>query len=506
MRHAVLLSSLVLAAPAFASGFLFGDNGAKASMQGGAFTAQADDLTALQYNPAGLAQLEGLQLLGDGEVLFQKVTFHRTYENGSGPPACDPTLDSCKGTVFNRAGPGFLPFLAASYGFKVAGRTLTFGLGVFGPPAVSHYKYAEAPLPTTTTDQSLKLLSPQRYSLISNNILIAFPSLSASFEVLPRRLYVGAVLQLVTGNFAFKQNATSMIFDAKSFADSDPTFDSTLSLDLTARLGITGTFGVLFKPLDSLAIGIALRPPVPVHASGKLNIELGPQAQALGAKVSDNPTTDLDLTLPLDLRIGARWLTPVKGLGVNFDFVFQGWNSVDALVVTPQNVTLKLGSSDPLPIAPVRIEKNWKPTYSFRFGAGYDVIKWVTLHAGFNYETSAYDPEYTSIDFVHPSRVFISGGVTGHLGPVDVVFGMSGTPTVASTVTSSKVRAANTFSNPSDPSAPKGEIVGLGDYTSGGYIVLFGVRGHFREPKPAPAPVELPQTPVEASPVVPSAN
>ncbi|MDD1713499.1 MAG: hypothetical protein LUQ69_10075, partial [Methanoregulaceae archaeon] len=56
----VALIALAVAGTARASGFYFGDEGAKAMAQGGAFTGQADDMTALMYNPAGLARQSGI--------------------------------------------------------------------------------------------------------------------------------------------------------------------------------------------------------------------------------------------------------------------------------------------------------------------------------------------------------------------------------------------------------------------------------------------------------------
>lgn len=66
MMRVLLAAFAVSIAPAFASGpgtsagqFLRIPVGARAPALGGAFSALADDITAIHYNPAGLAQLEG---------------------------------------------------------------------------------------------------------------------------------------------------------------------------------------------------------------------------------------------------------------------------------------------------------------------------------------------------------------------------------------------------------------------------------------------------------------
>ena len=63
-RFAVFAVTLLfLAAPAasFAAGFSVFEAGAKALGMGGAFVAQADDPSAIFFNPAGIASLENTQ-------------------------------------------------------------------------------------------------------------------------------------------------------------------------------------------------------------------------------------------------------------------------------------------------------------------------------------------------------------------------------------------------------------------------------------------------------------
>ena len=63
-RSLPILSVIVVlaAAPAFASGFGFYEQGAKASGQAGAWVARADDASANWYNPAALVHLTGREV------------------------------------------------------------------------------------------------------------------------------------------------------------------------------------------------------------------------------------------------------------------------------------------------------------------------------------------------------------------------------------------------------------------------------------------------------------
>jgi hypothetical protein len=60
----LLVTSVLLAAAPASANFLEVETGARAMGMGGAFVAVADDVTALHWNPAGLADLDGIQVFG----------------------------------------------------------------------------------------------------------------------------------------------------------------------------------------------------------------------------------------------------------------------------------------------------------------------------------------------------------------------------------------------------------------------------------------------------------
>ena len=73
------VSSILFSSSLFAEGFRVIDHGAAATGQGAAFSAQADDPSALHYNPAGMTQLQGIQfsagtLLIGGSIEFKSAS------------------------------------------------------------------------------------------------------------------------------------------------------------------------------------------------------------------------------------------------------------------------------------------------------------------------------------------------------------------------------------------------------------------------------------------------
>lgn len=463
---------VLVPAAAFASGFLFGENGARALSLGGAFTGQADDLTAIQHNPAGLTQQRGFTFLLDGFALNHDVRFLRR----------DPDGTAVANEVSNSGGFFVLPFLGAGWGQQLGGRSFTAALGIYGPPSVGRYQFPEPNYAKHQNDAGRTVydaypvkFAPQRYGLIRNDIIILFPTLSVAYEVLPR-VSVGASVQYVYASLMFRQAVTSILFTPDKQAKEDPAYDSIVEVRQTGKAAFTGIFGVLVKPADWLQVGASYRPPVPLHTEGTADISLGEIPSQLATV--EGRRASFALTLPQELKLGVH-ATPLPALGLNADLVYQGWQSVDAFVLTPEDITLTMGSGEPRKLNPIVIPKKWHHTLSGRFGAQYRFGFGLTARAGVLYEESASPKERLHIDFLHPSRVFATGGLEYPLGPVSLVLAGAVTPVQTLEVSDSLVTQANT-----DPGVP-GSVIGNGTYTTGGWIVGVGVHGSFGPAGPA---------------------
>jgi long-subunit fatty acid transport protein len=472
-RVGAVFATLLLAHSAHASGFYFGETGSKALLQGGTFAGQADDLTAIKHNPAGLSQLSGFNFLIDGQFLNHSTTFLRK----------DPNGQTLANQVSNRDGTFLSPAIGIGYGFKVAGNPLTIALGAYGPPSQGRYTYPAPNYNAVPGSDTSSLSSyqfeadprrnaPQRYTRISTDVVILYPSLSASYAI-GSKVALGASLQYVVSSFRFSQAVYSEpgITPTRQ-AEERPIWDSIVTVDLHGKPTVTAILGAMVKPIDKLSIGASFRPRLPLKASGAMNIAIGIAPDRLGTTVSDNPQADLDLTLPMEAKIGAHYQAS-KALGVNFDFVYEGWQSIDKLVLTPRDVSLTIGSSEPRTLDAFNIPKNWTHVWSTRLGGSYAFDFGLTAYLGGWYEKSAVPDQFTSVDFLHFSRVFVTGGVGYSFGPVEVLGGAAWTPVLTKEITNSEVRAGNT-----DPTIP-GMVVGNGTYTSGGWVGTIGVRGTF---------------------------
>ncbi|MGH7297601.1 MAG: hypothetical protein ACRELB_21870, partial [Polyangiaceae bacterium] len=188
---ALALALGAIAAPAAAGGFEIPDNGTEALGRGGAFVAKADDPTAIDYNPAGLAGQRGTRVLLDGHVIGSSYAFQRfgTYPDSAADPAT-PWGGHGYPKVSDQGGAFFAPFLAVATDF---GRFdwLTVAVGAFGPSGVANrtYPFGVKGAP-----------SASRYDVIQPASTIVLPTLAVGVKAADW-LDLGVSLHLVDALF-----------------------------------------------------------------------------------------------------------------------------------------------------------------------------------------------------------------------------------------------------------------------------------------------------------------
>ncbi|MDP6796374.1 MAG: outer membrane protein transport protein, partial [Candidatus Krumholzibacteria bacterium] len=119
LRTFTILALLALPLSAWAAGFAVWEMGTKSSALGGTMTASADDPTAIFFNPAGLAGLEGSNFSLDLTGISPKTEFSGVAPNpGFG--------------VTERLADHFF-LLPQAYYSRSLGKDLAFGLGFYTP-------------------------------------------------------------------------------------------------------------------------------------------------------------------------------------------------------------------------------------------------------------------------------------------------------------------------------------------------------------------------------------
>jgi long-subunit fatty acid transport protein len=486
------LSALALAlspVAAKAAGLDLPENGAVPLARGGTAVSGAGDAYSLQFNPAALTSVDGLDVRLDWRFVGQEVTFARA---GQFEP------------VSNSAGVFNAPALHVAYRpSSILGGKLAFGLGAWGPPGVGR---AAFPDPADVAKDPKLCLNPdkpdeienacvsastgQRYSLIKKDTLTLFASFGIAYQLHPR-LSLGVTLQNAISSFAFSQSL-AVVAGAE-----DVLLDARISLAVTQRFNPTGILALSATPHDKLRIGAMFRPKVKITGTGTLDIALPAAASAANISVAGNGAK-LELNFPAVLRVGATW-TEARW-NASAELVYEGWSANDKLVLTPDVRLVQNGTESP--IAPFNIDKNWVDSYGARVGGTFTALQdasgksLLDLHVGGLYASNAIPASKQAVDFIGGDQLAVSGGLSAHAYGFTLSAGAMYYKPVSVTVTDSTVKRGS--ASPENPPV----IVGNGKYDADSWVVAVGL-GYTWGPAPAseapkadapaPAPVDAPK-------------
>ena len=453
-----VVAILLFPGPASGNGFEFPSNGAVSLGRGGAFVARADDLVAIELNPAGLIKLPGTHFYIGNNISMYNAQYTPLF----GTLNADGTLSSTSGpSASNDAGPFYAaPFVALSSDFGLKG--LRVALGAFGPSAYGRTSFNKAETNACFEEDDpfscISETSPQRYMIVNNDTLLAMYTLSVAYGVEDKFSFgiSGHWMDLMAVKYSLFVDAFNP--DLPFSADR---YDVQADLDVADRMRFAFTIGGWWKPLHYLEVGASFRTPVAFNASGGTNIRfadtllndvyvadpdptkpngfvvmqdtkadsadptvidvLGSPSRATGAGI---PTT-LAFNFPMAARFGVRYMHNIgQGKGrrelfdIEFNAVWEGWSALDKFGVSMDGymVMLQYGQANKgaqkLYFKSIDMPKNYEDSFSFRLGGDYNPLSWLSLRAGTYYETAAVPKAYTHLDFAGFERIGASCGIS----------------------------------------------------------------------------------------------
>ncbi len=459
-----LALALIALAPLSArgAGVEIPDNGALPIARGGTAVSMFGNAYSLEFNPAAMATVDGLDVRLDMRDIDNTVTFQR------GPAGDGSVFDK----VSNSAGGDIEPSLQVAYRLRhiLQGR-LAFGLGIWGPPGVLHYKYP-SPLnePKEEGWHQVDAQTPQRYSLIDSYMLIIYPSVGVAFRI-THQLAVGLTLQDVVANIDFHQAIGLYVPGITQPGQEDTDFDAIAHLSVHQSYGLTGILGVAYMPIPKLHLGLSFRPQIVIKADGTLNVQLPKTATSMGEQMQGNSAT-FEFALPPVAHLGATYLFSDR-LNVSAEAVWEGWSVVKSQSLQPHDIAV----TGPIPaaVSPISIPRHWMDSYSGRIGATYTVLEWaqhdplLDVSAGALFETSAVPSSYQAVDFVNGNRYAGGLGLTFHWHHFALTASGMYYPEVDVDISDSKVARTTA------PPEPQPLIVGNGTYTTSSWIAAVGL-------------------------------
>jgi long-chain fatty acid transport protein len=303
------------------------DHGAAATGQGAAFAAQADDPSALYYNPAGMAQLPRLQVYFGTNLVSGNTSFTSTTGE---------TANGGYDGILANPPPSSLYITSSLRGLGVGAlEDLTVGVGITSPFGLKVAYPNSGPLSTVTTYAALPLLDIKP---------------TAAYRLTPY-ISVGAGLDIYTfSDLIGDGQAEQQRFVVPGVKVEINGVDTSVGFNLSALV-------TLLRNADDkprLNLGLVYRSPVTLNLKGDFLVN---NARASGAKVQ--------LNLPWVLT-GAVAGWPVRDrehewkLEVDVDYV--DWTSF-------KNLDVKLANGVTVPSP-----QDWFATYVLMFGTEY---KWL---------------------------------------------------------------------------------------------------------------------------------
>jgi len=386
------LSLLVLPALVFASGYGLNELGTKALGMGGAFAAQADDPTAVYFNPAGIVQLEGTQVSVGANTVTPTATFKSNGTSGIPLSYVGQETDmEDKTYVIPNA------YITHKFSDKVSfgfGTFSNFGLATDWPDDwegrhLLGGQFVE--IKTISLNPVIAYRPHKRVSLAFGPVAQYFKieADSAQFvEWLPNPLGIATLgpgevqTNLEGDDWNWGWNVALLVWITENLR-----FGATYRSEISHDLSGTAEFSPQIPPQAV--------PPFPVPFPGIVNTDLS-------ASITSPAVAYLALAYtwgPLTVEFDAQWTQ---------------WSTFEDLTAVFDDPVLgQPGLSE---------EFNWEDAWAYRFGIQYAVIDWLDVRAGFVYDEQTVPDDTLSPLLPSGDRQLYCFGVSGHYKSLSVDF------------------------------------------------------------------------------------
>lgn len=323
----------------------------KAAAEADAFTAQADDPSAIFYNPAGLTQLHGLQVSA-GAYYLQPV-FHFHGDNGGNERMDLPTV---------------IPHLYAES--DLGTDRFRVGLGINDLYGINEDWGRSGPLSTVVNRAKLEVI----------NI-----APTAALRVTDQ-FSVGVAFNVYYGNLDLERN---LIIAAPPAPEAD--------FRLRGHDWAVGvTPGFMYKFDERNQVGIYYKSPFSLDFAGR--------AQVTSRLIPEIGPSRAHETLHFPQSIGAGYcMKPCDRLKVETDLIWTDWQTVDEL---------RIISSDPH-FNGQTLPAHWESGFTVRLGGQYEVARNLFLRAGYAYGQNSV-PESTFSPIVPDSNYHLVAAGVGY--------------------------------------------------------------------------------------------
>jgi long-subunit fatty acid transport protein len=374
----------------------------------GAFTAKADDPTAIMHNPAGLVWGITNELFIGANVVHFDQSFERegSYSNVAGGNG-QPTYVGDDYPVVQHQGPVQpVPFVSVT----MPQPKYALAFGVFAPQGYPVRNYPE----TVDTSNGSGAPAPQRYDTVYQTARLVLPSVALGLK-LNEKLSIGG-----RASYGFFQTESQRYVQGVANGAEDPGQDSRVAIAAADDQVLAFAGGLHYKHSPTVEIGATYTSQININAVGTSSSELGealrepvpgmpntmepvPDAMARCATGGQEGalSTCVDLALPQTATVGIRWIARDEDgneVGdIEIDAKWENWSAVGdyAVVVDGQNSLLGTRLEDSV------VRHGFVDTFSVRVGGSAKFESGGSpyeVRAGVAYDTAAAPDSWTRLD------------------------------------------------------------------------------------------------------------
>jgi long-chain fatty acid transport protein len=467
---AALFAAHCAAPSARASGLYFTDRGVRPMGRAGAFVAGADDLGAIWYNPAGIADA-GNSVLADFSWLQFSVDYTRVLRVVNADNTVTYPTDP---TVHGRSPVLPLPTIAASYvldrekKFTIAGGVLA--------PYVALASYA----PSLVYPDGTVRPSYSRYTLSSfDGSLLALPGAWIAYKPI-EQLRFGLGMMALVGIFQANVTFSTCPPDRLLCAPEQPEYDANAQMRVGPFIAPSLASGVTWVPDEHIRVGASGQLPMIVNSDATFQVRM-PSAAEFDHAHEDGDKAHVRFALPAVVRAGVE-VRPMHGLRVEVAYVHEFWSAHHDIQAVPQGITIDgvTGLPAKLAVPNIDIPRNFQDSDSFRIGGEYHFgVAGYALdaRAGVAYETSAVPPAYLSLSSLDFPKWITSLGGSIYIGKnwrFDAVFAHVFAQSVAVDPNQAQITRIDPLPNNAPPEAING-----GQYSASANIIGVGLNYKF---------------------------
>ncbi len=363
-----LLAGLLAAQSAAATSFGLFQHGGRAMGQAGAFTARADEPSAVTYNPAAITLLDGLQL--QAGLDFRQV--ETEYNSATGSFGSKHIID-------------FPPHIYLTW--KPGPGPFAFGLGLDSP---FWYKNDWEPrlFPGRFLQRRVELTLFELHPVVAYN-------LGAGWSL-------GGGLRYVAGDLEQDDNVlVSVPFQGQTLPVELERNASTEVDDLAWDLS-------LHYAAPSWGLGAVYRSKVDLKGDGDVNYEprdlILPGLEAPVRQQFSDGSARLTFELPREIR-GGIWYAPYPELRIELDTSWQSWSSLESTAVTYSPDRVGDGPT-------IQTRRDWDDTVALRLGVEGNITDELLLFGGVAMEPSPVPDDTAEPGFPKGDALVYAAGFT----------------------------------------------------------------------------------------------